>query len=246
MKIVITGGSRGIGRIIAESLKEEHEVVIISKNRSSLEKTKNEIGVEGHQADVRNYKEVEDVMKHVGKFDVLINCAGILGPVGFLQENDTEEWEETIRVNLIGTVNCCKSSIRFLSENGKIINFSGGGSAFPRTWHTAYAASKAAVVRFTETFAKELEERGMNIRVNVIAPGPHKTDMWKGETKDEEPEQWADKEELIVLIEFLLENENLNGKFIHIKDDKGLLESDLSDDIFTLRRIDDFRFRKKK
>ena len=226
MKIAITGGSRGIGKMLAEHLKEKNEIVIISKNQESLKNTAKKLEIKGYCADVTNYKDIKQIFEKIEPFDILINCAGILGPVGFLLDNDGDLWEQTIKINLIGTVNCCKASIPFLSENGKIINFSGGGSAFPRIYHTAYACSKAAVVRFTEVFAKELEDKNSGIKVNVIAPGRHKTYLLGNEAYERSAEL-ADPKDLFSLIDTLIENDTLNGKFIHIKDDKKKLSQAL-------------------
>jgi len=245
MKIVITGGSRGIGRMLAEQLSRRHDVVIISKDPKSLEKAARQLGAEGHCADVGNYREVEKVFRKIKSLDALINCAGVLGPVGFLGDNDPADWENAIRVNLLGTVNCCKAALPNLSGRGVIINIAGGGSAHPRIYHTAYASSKAAVVRFTETLAKELEDRKMGIRVNVIAPGTHRTGIWQGEIYEKQSE-WTEPGKLFSIVDFLLRNEKLNGRFIHIKDDKKILMSKMGPDMFTLRRIDGKEFRASK
>ena len=242
MKIVITGGSRGIGKVLTEHLSKKHEVIIISKNIKSLDKTKKELGIKGYCTDVSKIDGIKEIFNDIENFDALINCAGILGPVGFLVDNDQDQWIKTINVNLIGTVNACKAAVQFLSDNGKIINISGGGSAYPRIYHTAYACSKIAVVRFTEILAKEFEEEKINIKINVIAPGAHKTDMWNDETFDEHPTNWADKENLFSMVDFLLDNNKINGRFIHIKDDKEKLLLNQNNDMFTLRRIDEFKF----
>jgi len=136
----------------------------------------------------------------------LINCAGILGPVGAIQNTDARLWEQTIKTNLLGTVYCCKAAIPLLQNGrrGKIINLSGGGSAFPRVYHSAYASSKAAIVRFSENLACDLKKDNIKIDVNIIAPGAHKTDMWRGETLEKEPECWADRGLLMKLTDYLL------------------------------------------
>ncbi|MBU0761595.1 MAG: SDR family oxidoreductase [Candidatus Altiarchaeota archaeon] len=246
MKIVVTGGSRGIGRLIVGDLIKEHEVIVVSKSKESTDRIKDELGVKAYSADVTDYLEIEKTFRKIGSFDALINCAGVLGPVGPISQTDMKQWKKTLDVNLIGTVNCCKAAISHMSGKGKIINLSGGGAAYPRIYHSAYAASKAAVVRFTENLAQDLLHDGTKVAVNVVAPGAHKTDLWGGETFDEEPGQWADPQLLFKLIRFLLskESDGVNGRFIHIKDD--YLNFDKSDqDMFTMRRIDDFKYRRK-
>lgn len=106
-----------------------------------------------------------------GRLDVLVNNAAIQGPIGPLWENDWKAWEETVRVDLLAPVGLCRALVGFLGHGrrGKIINISGGGAAAGRANFTAYAAAKAALVRFSESFAAEVRAR--NIDVNAVAPG---------------------------------------------------------------------------
>jgi 3-oxoacyl-[acyl-carrier protein] reductase len=101
----------------------------------------------------------------------LVNNAGVLGPKGVLEDVEWNEWWRTIEINLRGTVVCCRAVLPLLrrAKYGKIVNLSGGGATAPMPRMSAYAASKAAVVRFTETLAAEYA--GHNIDVNAIAPG---------------------------------------------------------------------------
>jgi 3-oxoacyl-[acyl-carrier protein] reductase len=112
-----------------------------------------------------------------GKIDILVNNAGIQGPIGPAVDNDPIFWMETLRVNVMGTYLCCRAVLPHMTarRQGKIVNLSGGGSTGPRPNFSAYAASKAAVVRFTETLAQEVREFG--IQVNAIAPGAVNTRM---------------------------------------------------------------------
>ena len=112
-----------------------------------------------------------------GRIDILVNNAGVQPPIGPLVDNDPQEWEQAIAVNLLGPFHCLQAVLPGMIERGqgKIINLSGGGATAPRPNFSAYAASKAAVVRLTETLAEEL--RPHNIQVNAIAPGAINTRM---------------------------------------------------------------------
>ena len=122
--------------------------------------------------------EFEDVEKLVsmanqkyGSIDILVANAGIYGPKGPIDEINWDEWSHAIDVNLKGTVFTCRAVLPFMKQNkqGKIIVLSGGGATKPMPYLSAYATSKAAVVRFAETLSEEL--KSFNIDVNTIAPG---------------------------------------------------------------------------
>ena len=114
---------------------------------------------------------VDRAVSLLGGLAVLVNNAGVYGPMGRLEDVDWTEWEEAVRINLLGTALMCRAALPAMRARGygKIINLSGGGATGPLPRFTAYAASKAAVVRLTETLAEEL--RGDHIDVNAIAPG---------------------------------------------------------------------------
>ncbi len=179
---IITGGCRGIGRAVAERFKEEGaQVIIVSENHDELSKTSNELGVEFYKTDVTKIDEVKQLTNYVistyGRIDVLINAAGMQVPVGPLTDVSAESWIKTIELNLIGTMLCCKFALPSMISNkkGKIVNFGGGGAITPRPNFSAYASSKAGVIRLTETLAQEVE--GLNIDINSIHPGSVNTQM---------------------------------------------------------------------
>jgi 3-oxoacyl-[acyl-carrier protein] reductase len=117
------------------------------------------------------------VLQAWGGVDVLVNNAGVLGPVGLTHEVDADEWVGALQANVIGGFLCSRLVLpgMLARERGKIINLSGGGAVSPRPRFSAYSASKAAVVRFTETLAVEVSGRGID--VNAIAPGAVNTAM---------------------------------------------------------------------
>jgi len=178
---VVTGGGRGLGAAAAIALARQRvRLVLVARSVSELKTVQSHILETGGAADiivtdVANPAEVQRMMRLAmevhGHIDILVNAAGIYGPIGPSWETDPEQWVRTLHVNLVGTYLCCRAAIPMMVRQGggRIINFSGGGAtaAFPR--FSAYAASKAAVVRFTETLAEELAPH--NIQVNAVAPG---------------------------------------------------------------------------
>ncbi len=182
-RIVITGGSRGIGKTIASAfLKNGDEVMIVSRNLGDLEAVQREFSglgkVKAVPADVSSEEDVrriaEEVEKIWGVVDVLVNAAGIYGAIGPVTEAEPSEWKKATEVNLFGTFLVLRAIVPLIKKQGGgvIINFSGGGEG-PYPNFSAYAASKGGILRFTETAAEELKP--YNIAVNAIAPGPVNT-----------------------------------------------------------------------
>ncbi len=198
-KAVITGASQGLGRAIAASfVKEGCDVLICARNASDLEAARVEIStgagsrVFAQKADIAVAGEVKELVhaaeQMLGGIDILVCNAGVYGPKGQIDELDWEAWVNAIQINLMGTVLCCREFLPQLrkSEHGKILLLSGGGATKPLPFLSAYAASKAAVVRFGETLAEEL--RPVGIDVNSIAPGALNTRMLQ-EVLDAGPEK---------------------------------------------------------
>ena len=185
---MITGASRGLGREIARAfLREGARVLLCARNPIELEETRKALD---EMAKGRVHSAVTDVTSEaaldalaaeaksrLGGVDILVANAGIQGPKGPFEENDWAKWMETIRINLLGTVYCCRALLPMLksAQRGKILILSGGGATKPMPFFSAYAASKAGVVRFGETLAEELKPQGID--VNMIAPGALNTKM---------------------------------------------------------------------
>jgi NAD(P)-dependent dehydrogenase (short-subunit alcohol dehydrogenase family) len=183
-KILITGASQGFGLAVAERcLAEGADVAVCARSREQIEQTAAALRAKAAKgqrvaaavADVSNQKDVEalvaDATRELGDLDGLVNNAGVYGPKGLIEEVDWADWAKAIEINLLGTVLPCRAVLPAFRRRGagKIVNLSGGGATAPLPRLSAYAASKAAVVRFTETLAEEL--RGTHIDVNAIAPG---------------------------------------------------------------------------
>jgi NAD(P)-dependent dehydrogenase (short-subunit alcohol dehydrogenase family) len=126
-------------------------------------------------ADVRRLVDV--TLETFPELTILVNNAGINGPKGAINDVDWDDWRRTIEINLLGSVLVCRALVSHFSARryGKIIQLSGGGATSPMPGLSAYAASKAAVVRFAETLAEELRER--RVDVNAVAPGALNTRM---------------------------------------------------------------------
>jgi 3-oxoacyl-[acyl-carrier protein] reductase len=178
--VLVTGGGRGLGLEIARAFAARGDrLVLCGRERGTLEEAAGELrgapSVDCHPCDVAEPGDVERLVAQTlarrGRIDVLVNNAGVYGPVGPLLENDPLEWLAALRTNLFGVFLGMRCAGRAMAARGRgaIINLSGGGGTTPKPGYSSYAASKAAVVRLTETAALELEPRG--VRVNAIAPG---------------------------------------------------------------------------
>ena len=190
---VITGAGRGIGRAIALAYaREGARLALAARSEPELDETVaavSELGAEAIavRTDVTSQIGTERLARRTverfGRIDVLVNNAGISGPVGPLQDNDIAEWVDTINVNLTGTFLVCRAVVPVMigQGGGKIINLSGAGVANAWSNMSAYCSSKAAVVRLTEVLAQELEGKG--ITVNALGPGSVHTSMWEKMTE---------------------------------------------------------------
>ena len=182
--VLITGGSRGIGKAISELfVAEGAQVIITSKNLKKLERTAKEIGCSFFvQADIKKEKEVKNVINQIirkfGRIDILVNNAGILPEQKQLHQINEKDWNEIIDVNLTGQFRFTKAVIPHMKKNGgSIINISSdaGLKAFENFYADAYVASKAALIMLTKSWA--LEYASDNIRVNCICASVVDTDM---------------------------------------------------------------------
>lgn len=246
---IITGAGRGINQALALNFaSSDFCLTIVSKSEnilktfSKIKKKENILPLMGDVSDKSFMNNV--VLKTIdkwGKIDFLINGAGILGPTGSISNCDAVEWLNTININLFGTVCAMQAVIPHMIDRcrGKIVNFGGGGAAYAYPNFSAYAASKVAVVRLTETVAEELKQ--YNINVNVIAPGAVDTDMLAQVRKRGGfVKTIVDINEPIKLIDFLIsdKSKHISGLFIHSRDDYENFGKKLSKDFLKLRRVE--------
>jgi len=185
---LIAGASGAIGSAVAKRFHEEGAhlaLTYFSKNpdRSVLFHDEKKGRVLEFEVDISRWEQVRDLIRKVvdafGRIDAVANCTGVLGPIGPTASVVPEEWVRAIDINLIGSFYLTRAVLpQMLAQScGKIIHFSGGGAAYARPFYTAYSASKAALVRFTESLAEEL--RDGSIDINTIAPGPVYSRMWE-------------------------------------------------------------------
>jgi len=179
--VLVTGGTRGIGRAIAERFKDVEAVVYITgTNEERTKAVAEEIGVNGVKMDVTDREEVKRVVSEIlekeGQIDILINNAGITKDTLFMRMKD-EDWDSVINTNLNGVYNVTKAVVPAMvkKRSGNIINISSVVGFTGNVGQVNYSATKSALVGFTKSLAKELGGRG--IRVNCIAPGYITTDM---------------------------------------------------------------------
>ena len=183
-RALITGGSQGFGLAVARAFVEEGaSVMLCARGAEELYHARERLAEVARQsaqvlatpADVSVPHEIERVVEEaiaeLGGLEILVSNAGVYGPKGPLHDVDWAEWSRAIAINLMGTAFACRSVLpHFIRQRyGKIVLLSGGGATKPLPALSAYAASKAAVVRLGETLAEEVRGRGIDI--NAVAPG---------------------------------------------------------------------------
>jgi NAD(P)-dependent dehydrogenase (short-subunit alcohol dehydrogenase family) len=245
---VITGAGRGIGRRAAIRLaKRGARVALLSRTLSDLAETEREIARSGGEAiaiptNVASAQSVDsaraDIERRLGRPNILVNAAGVFGPIQLVWKTDPEAWIGAMMVNAIGPYLTCRAFVEGMTESGwgRIVNVTSAAALHePGPINSAYGASKAALNQMTRHLAAEVA--GSGVTVNVIHPGDVKTDMWadirekvKGlgpvASRYAEWVEWVEKtggddpEKASDLIEALLAERAgaINGRFLWIKD----------------------------
>lgn len=270
--IIITGASQGIGNAVANFFYSKgSNLILCARNKKRLIssakkfKTSYDNKIYFEKLDISDDKQInlfykKTFRKHK-KIHVLINNAAILGPKGYSEKLEWKKWKKTIDTNLLGSIYMiCKIIPHFkLNNNGKIIQFSGGGSTSPNPYFSPYAVSKTGIVRFIENLSIELKK--FNITANLIAPGPVKTNMLREilkagpnkvgkeyykKTKKIYRNGGTDLNKIFELVEFLAhkKSDKINGKLISaiwdnwkLFNKKKILKKLKNSDFGTLRRI---------
>jgi 3-oxoacyl-[acyl-carrier protein] reductase len=225
---IVTGSSRGLGRAIALAFAERGMRVVINYhvNEEAAKETVEMIEKYGGEAiavraDVRNREEVREMVEltveEFGGVDVLVNNAGIAGRYRSISDIDDEDWREVIETNLTGAFIVTQEVLKYM-EKGKIINVSSVAGRMGGVIGAHYAASKAGLIGFTFSLARELAP---DILVNAIAPGPIDTEIIDEETKEMLAgviplRRIATPEEIAHAVVFLAENDYITGAVLDI------------------------------
>jgi 3-oxoacyl-[acyl-carrier protein] reductase len=220
---LVTGGGRGIGAGIARELADAGMGVAVSaRSADEVGAVAREIGGLAVTADVSRREDVErlvvEVERELGPVDLLVANAGIAGWESVTWELAPEEWWQVLEVNVLGVYLCCRAVIpRMLERGGGRIVITGSGAAYlPSARNAAYAASKAAVWRFGEILAHQLDGR---VPVFVISPGLVRTDMTDPNFPDDAP--WTPPELAPQLVRVLASGraDALAGRYLHAEHD---------------------------
>ena len=233
---LVTGGSRGIGKGVSKQLAEYGANVIInfSSNEEAAQKTLSEILENGGKGEIKkarveNFEEVQAMVKEIldsySKIDILVNNAGITRD-NLVMRMDWKEWNEVMDVNLKGTFFCTKAVMRPMvkARYGKIVNITSVVGATGNPGQANYSASKAGIIGFTKSVAKEIASR--NINVNAVAPGfieTEMTDVLPDQIKEEMKRQipfnrFGSSQDVADLVSFLVSDKAsyITGQVIHI------------------------------
>jgi NAD(P)-dependent dehydrogenase (short-subunit alcohol dehydrogenase family) len=267
---LITGASQGLGKAIAgHFLREGANVVLCARGEKELFATRDELAkqfplqkVFAKICDVSNESQVNDLvaftLRELGPLHALVLNAGVYGPMGATESVPLDEWRRAMDINLYGVLLPCRAVIPLFKKNGrgKIVVLSGGGATNPMPNISAYAASKAAVIRLVETLAMEL--KSFRVDINAIAPGALKTRFVDqvlaagpekvGEAFFAKNKQWAQTGAVPLelganLAVYLAsaQSDGITGKLISAQWDPWEklheFKGDLDSDIYTLRRI---------
>jgi NAD(P)-dependent dehydrogenase (short-subunit alcohol dehydrogenase family) len=224
---VVTGGGRGVGKAIADALEQQGvRVARVARSAGT------------HRADVSKPAEVDrlvaEVERDLGTPTILVNAAGIFGPIARIVDGDPQAWLETIAIDLGGPYLCSRAFLPGMLREGfgRIISLSSAASLHtPGGFNSAYGTAKVALNQFTRHLAAELE--GTGVTANVIHPGDVKTEMWadirdqvaavEGAEAYQEWVEWVDgnggdpPEKAAALVLRIIEQDE-NGRFLWIED----------------------------
>jgi NAD(P)-dependent dehydrogenase (short-subunit alcohol dehydrogenase family) len=234
MLAVVTGASRGIGRVLTERLVASgYRVVAIGRSREHLDAVAASTSAFPLQVDVSDPVAVTEAWAVIGsRFgapDLLVNSAGIAGTTSHTWKQDPLDWWRVFEINVLGTFLMSRAALPSMTNarTGRIVNIASNAAFYPidaeDDWpiNSAYMASKAAVIRFTEALAGEAGHHG--VRAFAISPGMVKTDMTQETFAEywDDPDWWTPPEVTADLVEFIATGalDELSGRYIHAAND---------------------------
>lgn len=219
--ILITGGSDGVGKALAENLSDIYQVIILGKNKEKTENVAKEIGVDFVVADVTKPEEVKEAIKKIidkyKKIDVLVNNAGVWIQ-GLLEDGEDDAIKNILDVNTYGTILMTKYVVPHMKKEkvGKIINVISQAGLYGKAERSIYNTSKWAITGFTKSIELELSKFG--ISVNGFYPGAIKTDIFKKTGDDRNMDNYMEKDDVVRVLRFIIETKsNLNFPEIGVK-----------------------------
>lgn len=218
---LVIGGGSGIGRAIAETLAHEGASVAVADvneaNAQAVATGIRDVGgdCQAFPVDVADSSCVAQLFRSAQglwpRLDLLVNSFGILGEMGFLEEQDDASWQQVMAVNLDGVFYCCREAVRWMKQHkrGRILNISSVAAQTPTPGALPYSVSKAGVEHLSKTLAREVAAH--NLRVNVVSPGYVATPMldqldeeFKSHILKRTPlKRFAEAEEIAALVRFL-------------------------------------------
>lgn len=255
-RVLITGGSRGIGVEVARDLASSGHQLWLAATTENIHATTRQLGPDhrSSRVDIANPQSVDSLFTEIRRewraLDAVIHAAAELGQSGCFWQLDPEKFVHTLRVNSAGAFFIARAFVQLWldaapqapAHRGKIVLFAGGGAGYGYPQFLPYGTSKAAAVRMCETMAMELDAAHLPIDVNIIAPGANETSMLAavraagGEVRTVVPFSKP-----IALCRWLLsrDSDGISGRFLHVNDPYPTLSRDsLRAEAFKLRRID--------
>ena len=215
---IVTGGATGLGKAMAlEFANAGADVVVCSRNKGNIEKVRDEIMALGRRSlaivtDVCVKEQVVNMVKKVvdefGRIDILVNNAAVNLPYRAVVDLSLDEWNRVVTTNLTGPFLCCRAvaPVMIAQRHGKIINMSSIGGRKGEAGRTPYRSTKAALINFTECFAAEVKEHGID--VNAICPGAVDTDMLREITNGNVPSYAMPPEDIASVVVLLASDES--------------------------------------
>jgi len=205
--IVISGGSEGLGKSIANRLVAGNKIIILARSEEKLKETADQIHCDFRVCDISDYQACDSTIKSIienyGRVDVLINNAGIWIE-GELAENDPQQIERVIRTNTIGTIFLTRAALPFMlrQANSFIVNIVSIAGLIAKEKRSVYSASKWAITGFTKSLISELSPKG--IKVVGIYPTYMNTSLFEGYPNTRDPAKALDTDEVAETVAFIL------------------------------------------